>query len=231
MIEFIQSVNVIHMETGNITLNLDTTTGNTLILVGSWASASGSPANLFGSVTDTASNDWIYPTAVGTPPADVQNPPAATNILEAGEYSYFGSFAAWCVNAGSVTGVTVQPAGDVGNWYADMALAEFSGIFSADSGSATQGQYEGENVGVVCNNPDDLIVIGMDSTQGGLTVPAPSGFTIFPSGDGFQSYLIGPGATGEISWNLSGAFSTGQYFTHASMSFTPLEFTAYMSSM
>jgi hypothetical protein len=220
-IRFVQGVHFDQLTAGDFPFPMTTTAGSTLILAGSWATLNGTtPANLLGSITDTAGNPWTYATTVGTPPANVQTPPAATNVDGVG--NYFGSFVAWSVAAAPVTGVTIHPAPVVApSWFVDVEFAEFSGVGAFDSSSAAQGVYAGGTTGVTCHNAADLIVIGMDSTQGSGTVTQPSGFTLFPGGSGFQSYLIGPGATGTISWSLGSAFTNGQVFTHAAASFLP----------
>ncbi len=164
-------------------------------------------ASALSSVTDSASQVWQFSASAGVN----QNPPVAQN---GGDFS----FCAWLLNAGSVTSASLTlPNMD----FATMAIAEWSGAGSEDTGAAaagTAGAGLSESITVALSGAGELVLLGsnVDSQWTGF----PSQMTDFPGGGGLPiGYALGQSGSQTYTW--TGATASTDKTTVAVAAFLP----------
>lgn len=194
---------------------------NTLILTG-LVYAGSTAINGITAVTDSADNTWHFSTS------NTNNPPSAA---EGTSGNWICTFVAWCIGAAAVTSVSVHD----GTGHSDfwrLALSEWSGIASADTGAAATGTGSSPGVSLTLANAGDLVV-GTANTASGSLNSQPAGWTQFTGSGGAYCAWDLPGSAGSISpaWTLGGsadwaaaimAFSPpGAHTATASLAVTP----------
>ena len=102
------------------------TPGNGSLIIAGRCTTTGAADALPANVTDTAGNTWSFSSSIA------QNPPSDT--LTPGSHS--GAFIAWCVQAKSVTSVTVSFPPSVS--YAQASLTEWSGVAQEVTGATIE---------------------------------------------------------------------------------------------
>jgi hypothetical protein len=189
-----------------------TVNGNTLTFTHHWYSGSSAgPAYITG-ISDNASggsNVWSFSNAVA------QNPPAATSPAGYISGRSFTDSIAWCVNAKSVTSVTVTMSVASSQWWR-CGVHEWSGIAQADSawsGNSTTTGLTSYTTGPVAMNDAAGLIVGvcdLDAATNG-TDTLPSGWTAFTSvGANIAGYRL-PGAAGSQSPVFTASGFSGAY--------------------
>jgi beta-glucanase (GH16 family) len=192
-----------------------TTAGNTLTLAGSFYVSTEDPAGIV-SVTDSASNTWTYATS------DSQNPPSAHS--SDGSEGGFVSFVAYCLDAASVTSITLTMPNPGGSpfYFVSADASEWSGITGLDTAVAGAGTAAASSpAAITLSDVGELVIGSMDHLSGTVT-STPAGATELSSTTGLdaQGYQV---FAGDGSQGFQWEFSESSAYTVALLALQPVD--------